>query len=138
MKTKKRYIVYFLMFISMLMLVVPVIPHHHHSNGRICMKNDITPEKCCTNHQQHSCKDHCCCGTGCVTTHFFQRAPSSDDGLAGPDFPLVITLFSEPLLKLLTLPESNGYRQENIYQEKLHGTYLTRATGLRAPPCLLS
>lgn len=40
----KRYITYFLIFISMVMLVVPVIPHHHHSNGLICMKNDIHPQ----------------------------------------------------------------------------------------------
>lgn len=37
MKTK-RYIAYFLFFISMIMLTVPVIPHHHHEDGMICMK----------------------------------------------------------------------------------------------------
>ena len=40
MKTK-RYIAYFLFFISMIMLTVPVIPHHHHEDGMICMKNDL-------------------------------------------------------------------------------------------------
>lgn len=40
----KRYIVSFLLFISMIMLVVPVIPHHHHADGVICMKNDLTPD----------------------------------------------------------------------------------------------
>ena len=35
MKTK-RYIAYFLFFISMIMLIVPVIPHHHHEDGIIC------------------------------------------------------------------------------------------------------
>ena len=40
MKTK-RYIAYFLFFISMIMLIVPVIPHHHHEDGIICMKNDL-------------------------------------------------------------------------------------------------
>lgn len=43
----KRYIVSFLLFISMIMLVVPVIPHHHHADGVICMKNDLTPEPQC-------------------------------------------------------------------------------------------
>ena len=42
MKTK-RYIAYFLFFISMIMLTVPVIPHHHHEDGMICMKNDLRP-----------------------------------------------------------------------------------------------
>lgn len=105
---KKRYITFFLMFISMVMLVVPVIPHHHHNNGLICMKNDIAPN--CCGQQHNSDNEHCCCDTGCVTTHFFQQTPSSDNGWAHPDFPLVITLFSEPLLRLLVLPEESGQK----------------------------
>ena len=46
MKTK-RYIAYFLFFISMIMLIVPVIPHHHHEDGIICMKNDLPSDGCC-------------------------------------------------------------------------------------------
>ena len=133
---RKRYITFFFIFISMVMLVVPVIPHHHHNNGLICMKNDITPNCCGQQHTPDS--EHCFCDTGCVTTLFFQQTPSSDNGWTHPDFPLVITLFSEPLLRLLVLPEESGQRQDCIYQESLHGTYLTRATGLRAPPCVLT
>lgn len=66
---RKRYITFFFIFISMVMLVVPVIPHHHHNNGLICMKNDITPNCCGQQHTPDS--EHCCCDTGCVTTHFF-------------------------------------------------------------------
>lgn len=132
----KRYITYFLIFISIAMLVVPVIPHHHHSNGLICMKNDITPS-CCG--EQHSPdKEHCCCDTGCVTTHFFQQTPNSDNGWLHPDTFWVITFFSEPLLTLLNLPEDSGPSEECIYLESFHGTYLTRATGLRAPPSVLA
>lgn len=103
---RKRYITLFFIFISMVMLVVPVIPHHHHNNGLICMKNDITPNCCGQQHTPDS--EHCCCDTGCVTTHFFQQTPSPDNGWTHPDFPLVITLFSEPLLRLLVLPEESG------------------------------
>lgn len=110
---RKRYITFFFIFISMVMLVVPVIPHHHHNNGLICMKNDITPNCCGQQHTPDS--EHCCCDTGCVTTHFFQQTPSSDNGWTHPDFPLVITLFSEPLLRLLVLPEESGQRQDCIY-----------------------
>ena len=109
---RKRYITFFFIFISMVMLVVPVIPHHHHNNGLICMKNDITPNCCGQQHTPDS--EHCCCDTGCVTTHFFQQTPSSDNGWTHPDFPLVITLFSEPLLRLLVLPEESGQRQDCI------------------------
>lgn len=111
---RKRYITLFFIFISMVMLVVPVIPHHHHNNGLICMKNDITPNCCGQQHTPDS--EHCCCDTGCVTTHFFQQTPSSDNGWTHPDFPLVITLFSEPLLRLLVLPEESGQRQDCIYR----------------------
>lgn len=103
---RKRYITLFFIFISMVMLVVPVIPHHHHNNGLICMKNDITPNCCGQQHTPDS--EHCCCDTGCVTTHFFQQTPSPDNGCTHPDFPLVITLFSEPLLRLLSSPKKAG------------------------------
>ena len=103
---RKRYITFFFIFISMVMLVVPVIPHHHHNNGLICMKNDITPNCCGQQHTPDS--EHCCCDTGCVTTHFFQQTPSSDNGWTHPDFLLVITLFSEPLLRLLVLRAKTG------------------------------
>ena len=134
MKTK-RYIAYFLFFISMIMLIVPVIPHHHHEDGAICMKNDLPSDGC---HHQGPCNEHCCCDTGCMTTHFYQQTPSSDNSNLQPCFVWVHTLFSEPLLKLLTLPEETGIRQEFVYLESLHGTFITRATGLRAPPFVLA
>lgn len=62
----KRYIVSFLLFISMIMLVVPVIPHHHHADGVICMKNDLTPEPQCPKHYHHPDNDSCC-NDGCMT-----------------------------------------------------------------------
>ena len=128
MKTK-RYIAYFLFFISMIMLTVPVIPHHHHEDGMICMKNDLPSDGCC---------HHCCCDTGCMTTHFFQQTPNPNNSDIQPCFVWVTTLFVEPLLKLLTLPDETGIRQEFIYLESLHGTFITRATGLRAPPSVLA
>ena len=92
---RKRYITFFFIFISMVMLVVPVIPHHHHNNGLICMKNDITPNCCGQQHTPDS--EHCCCDTGCVTTHFFQQTPSSDNGWTHPDFPLIIRTPSQTI-----------------------------------------
>ena len=63
---KKRYITYFLFFISMVMLAVPVIPHHHHSDGLVCMKDDLAAN-CCEH--RHTPADKHCCNTGCVTTN---------------------------------------------------------------------
>ena len=89
--------------------------------------------------QQHTPdSEHCCCGhTGRVTTHFFQQTPSSDNGWTHPDFPLVITLFSEPLLRLLVLPEESGQRQDCIYQANRFTPWHVSHTchrGLPAPP----
>ena len=132
---KKLYTAYFLFFISMIMLVIPVIPHHHHADGLICMKNDITKD--CCEHRHNTKNDHCCCDTGCVTTQFVQQTPSSDNAMH-PAAPWVVTLFFEPISKLLLLPEDNVKRQDCIFLESLHGTFITRATGLRAPPCVLA
>lgn len=73
-----------------------------------------------------------------MTTHFYQQTPNSDNSDIQPCFVWVTTLFSEPLLRLLALPEETGIRQEFVYQESLHGTFITRATGLRAPPSVLA
>ena len=64
--------------------------------------------------------------------------PNSDNSNLHPCFVWVNTLFTEPLLKLLTLPEETGIRQEFVYLESLHGTFITCATGLRAPPSVLA
>lgn len=135
---KKRYIAYFLFFISMVMLVVPVIPHHHHDNGLICMKNDVPTSDSCCHQQKDPCDNHCCCDTGCMTVHFYQQTPNSDNSDIHPDFLWVTTLFSEPILKLLTIPEAISVKQDYVYLESLHSTFLTRATGLRAPPFFLA
>lgn len=132
----KRHIAFFLLLISTVMLMVPVIPHHHHSDGLLCMKDDITSECCEGHHDAES--EHCCCDTGCLTTHFFQQTPATGNGPAHPDFPVITTLFPESIPGILPLPERDIPKQEHIYLESLHGTYLTRATGLRAPPSVLA
>ena len=134
---KKQYIAYILFFISLIMLVIPVIPHHHHGNGMICMKNDITTD--CCEHRHCSDNEHCCCDTGCMTTYFVQQTPnSSDDVCPHPDALWTLTLFIEPFSRLPILSEFDVSRQECIYLESLHSTFITCATGLRAPPSLLT
>lgn len=134
---KKQYIAYILFFISLIMLVIPVIPHHHHGNGMICMKNDINTD--CCEHRHCSDNEHCCCDTGCMTTYFVQQTPnSSDDVCPHPDALWTLTLFIKPFSRLPILSEFDVSRQECIYLESLHSTFITCATGLRAPPSLLT
>lgn len=132
---KRRHIACLLLFISVVMLIVPVVPHHHHDDGSICMKSDLPAEGCCHQHDD-TCAEHCCCDTGCMTTHFFQQVPQSGGDNLLPDFVWVATLFTEPLLRLLLLPDVTDVRQKSVYLESLHGTFVTRAKGLRAPPAL--
>ena len=131
----RRHMAYFLLLISMIMLVVPVIPHHHHADGLICMKNDIN-ENCCNHGTDNNLPaDHCCCDTGCLTTHYFNQPQSTDTNEVGPDYLWVATLFYEPILKLLLLPEQTLRKNDFIFRESLHGIQITSAMGLRAPPC---
>lgn len=73
-----------------------------------------------------------------MTTHFFQRVPNSDNGILHPDLVWVTAFFSEPMLRLLFRSPDSGRKQEFIYLESLHGTFITRASGLRAPPFVLA
>ncbi|MBQ8672493.1 MAG: hypothetical protein IJ511_00320 [Bacteroides sp.] len=139
----KRYIAYFLILVSIVMLIVPVLPHHHHQDGLMCMKNDITADCCAHHHQsqpeeQPAGNDHCCCNTGCLTNYFVQQTPCSDD-YTFEQMPQYIPyiLYIEPLLDLF-LSESSGKNNRFVYIESLHGTFITRAAGLRAPPSLLA
>lgn len=135
-KRTKQYITYILFCISLIMLVIPVIPHHHHADGLICMKNDISTD--CCEHRHDPGSEHCCCDTGCIADHFVQQTPTSDNVSSHSEVLWAVTLFINPLSKLLSLPELDVSKQEYVYLESLHGTFITRAAGLRAPPSLLA
>lgn len=131
MKTR-RHIAYLLFVVNILMLAVPVIPHHHHADGILCMKSDI--EAGCCNHSANKAGEHCCCNTGCITTHFFQQRPTLDIDFTHT-FPDNTPFYSASLLSpFIFLTPSGQLRENTTYMEVLHGTFFTRAKGLRAPP----
>lgn len=134
MKTD-RHAAYLLLLLSILMLGVPVIPHHHHADGVLCMKNDVHAG-CCTPMPDEA-GGHCCCDTGCISTHFFQQRPDTSPDIPQPLSCDMLFLPAELLADLLPR-HSIGHSLTPIYIESLHGTSLTRATGLRAPPASLS
>lgn len=82
--------------------------------------------------------EHCCCNTGCVTTHFFQQtSQQTDDAALAPHCLLLLACIQ--LLPEGLLPAGLSTRPSyNTYIETLHGTLLMRATGLRAPPAVLA
>lgn len=124
-----------LLLISIVMLMLPLVPHHHHADGRICMKTDITAtccaDACCADHaaQNHGCNDDC------LTLNDFKQPQHTDSQGFHPDYHWVTTLFYEQLLGLLFLPHTTTDADYALYRESLHGTQITRAAGLRAPPC---
>ncbi|MBQ8225667.1 MAG: hypothetical protein IJZ86_10025 [Bacteroides sp.] len=132
----KRYIAYILFVISMVMPIIPVIPHHHHADGRLCMRNDITTD-CCSGHHHGGESDHCC-DNSCVAIHFFEQTPNSDESWTYDFTPWEVILFLDYVPLLLSLPESIPHQPDTCYRETLHGTCITRATGLRAPPSVIA
>ena len=133
MKTD-RHAAYLLLLLSILMLGVPVIPHHHHADGVLCMKDDVHAG-CCTPTPDEA-GGHCCCDTGCISTHFFQQRPDTSPDIPQPLSCDMLFLPAELLADLLPR-HSISHSLAPIYIESLHGTSLTRATGLRAPPASL-
>jgi len=140
MKLQRR-IAYLLLVVSMIMLGVPVAPHHHHTDGLLCMKNDIS-DTCCEKPVEKSGQEqeHCCCHTGCITTHFFQQRSDTDTGWMHPT-PHGTPCFLPACLSTLSvdLPAPNRWKKKRIpyYIESLHSTLIMRAAGLRAPPSTL-
>lgn len=119
------------------MLIVPLIPHHHHSNGIICMKDDIKDTECPYHHNHHHHNDDPCCTSDCMT-NFESFVPAQQLDEVQPHYLYSIILFTEPLLRFVTQPEENSLLREHVYLESLHGTFITRAAGLRAPPYLFT
>lgn len=132
---ERRYITYLLLLVSVIALMVPVIPHHHHAGGLMCLKHDYTPaeqRQADTTEPHHNCQD-----ASCMSDNFFQLTPTSGHNDVQPDFQWAIPLLNDLCASLLLPPEANYKRHSSFYIESLHGTLIVRATGLRAPPCIL-
>ncbi len=127
----RRCIAYVLFFVSIITLSVPVFPHHHHADGMLCMK-DADTTGC--SQQHNTMHSDCCCNTGCVTTHFFQKAHTTSNTGMQPAPSGIIFLLPAAALKPALPLEDKSILYKYIYIETLHGTYTARAIGLRAPP----
>ena len=126
----KRYIVSFLLFISMIMLVVPVIPIIIMPMAWICMKNDLTPEPQCPKH--HHPGNDSCCNDGCMTR--LNSPTPSVQADNNPSYLFTAILFTDFIIENLFRPQERRIKNYYAYRESLHGTAVNRAFGLRAPP----
>ncbi|NDV57931.1 DUF6769 family protein [Bacteroides sp. 519] len=129
----KTFISIFLLLISIILIAMPAIPHHHHGNGTICMKDDLKNDDCCTmEHNHHHEEDDPCCNGACAT-HVFST-PTIDSENSLPPLICLDILFTESIIRFITQPLEKNIHDDFVFVEFLHGTYITRAAGLRAPP----
>lgn len=139
MEKEKKYIIYLLLMVSIIMLAVPVFPHHHHADGHICMKNDVEPSCCHTPHHHHPAgHPNCCHDKGCIASHFVQRTPRTERQAPVLKPVLLPAVLSTFLRQLYAFGEPCQPVSYSPYIESLHGDYIARASGLRAPPSHLA
>lgn len=132
MKSKRFYIAYLLLCVSLVMLIAAVIPHHHHQ-GYFCIQNDL--QQCSS--QGASEHGGCMDCKSCCITNFQCSIPTDDDTQANISIRYSFESLLFTFTSFLSLPDREGAeRIKNYfcYLEKLHATYISNAVGLRAPP----
>lgn len=138
MMIRKPYMTALLLLLSILMLAVPVVPHHHHGSETICLKNDLHAGCDEATHHHPAGHPNCCHDKGCMASHFVQRTPRIERQAPQPRPVLLPAALSAFIRQLSAFDESYQSTSYSPYIESLHGVFITRASGLRAPPCVLA
>ena len=131
MKAKEKIIRYVMLVASIVMLLSVVVPHHHHSNGMPCFKSLTTDT-----HSHKSASSHDCgCNGHNLALFTSLLSHASDLYVSHLLFPLQV------LFDYINPPEPAFCGQlfdrgRAFYIESLHDTWITCASGLRAPPVL--
>ena len=129
MKAKKNIIRYVMLIAGIIMLLSVIIPHHHHSNGLPCFKP-------LTEHSHKSASSHDCgCNGHNVALFTSLLSHATDVDASHLLFPLQV------LFDYINPPEpafcgQPFERSRTFYIESLHDSWITCASGLRAPPVL--
>ena len=129
MKAKKNIIRYVMLIAGIIMLLSVIIPHHHHSNGLPCFKS-------LTEHSHKSASSHDCgCNGHNVALFTSLLSHATDVDASHLLFPLQV------LFDYINPPEpafcgQPFERSRAFYIESLHDSWITCASGLRAPPVL--
>ena len=114
---------------GIIMLLSVIIPHHHHSNGLSCFKS-------LTEHSHKSASSHDCgCNGHNVALFTSMLSHATDVDASHLLFPLQV------LFDYINPPEpafcgQPFERSRAFYIESLHDSWITCASGLRAPPVL--
>ena len=130
MQKKRKYISLFLCMISLFLLVISSLPHYHHDEGGICFKKDLAE------HPIHHHADDTCCNDQCIA-QIQPLHPSGAEKIVSPDYFLILTLFTVPLIEWLLQPQQRVLKNQAYhYLERLHSSPVTSHNQLRAPPVL--
>ncbi len=143
MKHKRHFIQLIILISSMSLLFSVIIPHHHHDGGKTCFTSffeNIADYPCCTcgnttmkgesnHHPVQTCND--CTATISVTS--IQKNLSMDVELMLA--PLFFVLLD--YLYLTELEQGTSFFSQQhpaFFIEASYNIWITRASGLRAPP----
>lgn len=126
MKRRRKIIQYVMLVAGFILLLSTLVPHHHHRDGMPCYA-PVTEA-------HHTGDSH---GCGCEGHGlFFLNASQSvgTDGDVGPQlFPLLV-LFDYIYPLEPAFYEQFWDKQNAVYIESLHDTWIASASGRRGPP----
>lgn len=132
MRAKRKIYEYVMLAVSIVMLLSVAIPHHHHRDGLPCYKSLFAES---THHDGHGTPGSHDCGCNghnvALYTSIFTQMTDGDASLHL--FPLLV------LFDYINPPVPVFYHlffdsDRAFYIESLHDTWITAASGLRAPP----
>lgn len=123
----------FMLASSFILLLTVVIPHHHHDNGMPCIHIFEHSEQTGDESHQHTCD---CVGHDLVfNSNILQDGGESDITLSlTPLFCIIDYIYPPDILIASTIFPPD----ETVYIEALHSSWIPLATGLRAPPIVIS
>ena len=129
MVTKDKIAYYIVLTASFFLLLSVAIPHHHRSNGLPCIEWIFGAAADHHSHQHTG-------DTGC-TDHNQALNQTIDKHTIEHQLNTILT----PIFTLFEYSGSTNFlllfnREESIYIEFLHDTWLCKAKGLRAPPAI--
>lgn len=135
MKAKKKIVHYVMLVASIFMLLSVVLPHHHHKDGAPCYRW-LTTEASAGGHSDTDSHD-CGCNGHNIALYSSLQHPVTDIDTNHILMPL-LTLFTynysiQPAFTGQFFGAGNA-----VYIESLHDTWISSASGLRAPPSLFS
>ncbi|WP_080904410.1 DUF6769 family protein [Parabacteroides sp. Marseille-P3160] len=130
---KKSFIAYALLVSSLFIPLSFLIPHHHHSDGTFCFSLSLVEEAEHEAEGHHESSQCPCSGQNQAVYTIIQTHLSGSIWL----YPIPLEKFYSYAPPVFLLSKQALQWRQLHYIEFLHGVWIARATGLRAPPVSL-